>query len=379
MAPALVAAAEMLEEATRLSQKVIIILTDGDPNDLDAVREVTSELKTNGIRLIFVHVGHLATPAIMRELATTPIDRNVFHLSSYDELLAAASYILTQIVECSRWVRRMKFAASLAPYEVVPDIDAIKGYEIMCPGWGVHKCVKDINTVFYDKDCFKDELYWSFDSLHPMVDPSAEPWSPRKPRPAPLIDDIQIDIVQPEVPKPKPNLPKPKLKDARMQTVPIVLAEMGMNTIATKEYTEKVLVEADIQTTPIVRAVLEPGRHVPMDVVFCIDSSASVCFVQREMEKGKFVETGNIGFAKSFLQSIVHHCDMPEAHFGLIRFEDNSVIISEMTGQRTEFIQRLNDMPSSLGETKMAGPLQQARSLMQSTGRAVKKTLLMVT
>merc|ERR1719453_2872735 len=103
-----------------------------------------------------------------------------------------------------------------------------------------------------------------------------------------------------------------------------------------------------------------------MDVVFCVDSSASVCFIQREMEKGKFVETGNIGLAKSFLQSIVQHCDMPEAYFGLIRFEDNSVVISEMTGERTDFVKRLNDMTSSLGETKMAAPLQQAMSLMKS-------------
>jgi Mg-chelatase subunit ChlD/Ca2+-binding EF-hand superfamily protein len=388
MAPPLVAAAGMLRDAQKMnrsSQKLIIVLTDGDPNDLDAVRKVTSKIKDEGIRLVFVHVGDLATPEIMNELATVPTARNVIHLNSYDELLSAASFILGQVLEVSQWVRRMKFASSLKPYQVVKDIDAVAGYEIMCPGWDFHNCV-------YEK-----RLCWSWNSENPnpIVDQHVEPWSIR---PLPSIDDVPIEIIKPELKRkfveaqvqtPPMKLTKPKCAEVQLQTVSPVLAETGMNTALQKakilaevgmQTIQEGTAEAGMQTNPIVRAILEPGRHVPMDVVFCVDSSASVCFVKQEMERGtKFVETGNIGLAKAFIQSIVHHCDMPEAFFGLIRFEDNSVVISEMTGERPEFNKRLNDMTSSLGETKMAAPLQQARSLMQSTGRAVKKTLLMIT
>jgi hypothetical protein len=163
MGPPLAAAAGMLEKVSDSSQKLIIVLTDGKPNDLDAVRNITAQLKTKGIRLMFVHVGgykkasnRVAPEVVLQELATAPAERNIIRLNSYDELLAATAYVLRHVLEVSKVVRRLKCTASVLPYRVVPNIDAIEGTEVMCPGWHCRKC---------NESC-------------PIVHGQSEPWAP---------------------------------------------------------------------------------------------------------------------------------------------------------------------------------------------------------
>eukprot|EP00746_Dinoflagellata_sp_MGD_P000245 gnl/MRDRNA2_/MRDRNA2_100439_c0_seq1.p1 gnl/MRDRNA2_/MRDRNA2_100439_c0~~gnl/MRDRNA2_/MRDRNA2_100439_c0_seq1.p1 ORF type:complete len:972 (+),score=138.16 gnl/MRDRNA2_/MRDRNA2_100439_c0_seq1:86-3001(+) len=142
MGPPLAHAAEMLEKLGSLTKKVIIVLTDGNPNDKVHVRTVAEQNKNKGIQMMFVLVGARASDSFVRELATTPAERNVIHWHSYRERQAAASAILAEILESEKWVRRMKCTVPLTPYKVVPDIDAITGTEVMC--WnGQHRIVHD--------------------------------------------------------------------------------------------------------------------------------------------------------------------------------------------------------------------------------------------
>lgn len=296
MGPPLAAAAGMLEKVSSTSKKLIVVLTDGNPNDLDAVRHVVARLKNMGIRLMFVHVGALTTPSIMRELATAPADRNVVHLNSYDELLAAAFDVLAHVVEIHKCVRRMKCAASLLPYKVVPNIDAIQGTEIMCPGWRFTDC--------------KDQTHWCWcwDGKAPIVHTQLEPWTPTT--------------------LSKPVLTKPASVDA-------------------------------------------PGTQLPVDVVYVVDSSASI---------------GLHGFQsiKDFLIEAIQRIGMPANRVGLVQFRDDSPFLNSaaITGDQAQIEAKIRAMPYDITPTQylnQANPLTFAAEMLEKVSSPSQKLILVLT
>merc|ERR1719327_445867 len=123
--------------------------------------------------MFFVQIGCLATPAIISELASQPTTSNVVQLDSYDALPGSAPLVLSRILQVSLWVRRAKCIVPLLPnrLEVVQDLDAIAGLELMCPGW-----------EHQEND---GSWLWNPHPSSTLVYPQTIPWTPDCSKPSP--------------------------------------------------------------------------------------------------------------------------------------------------------------------------------------------------
>eukprot|EP00747_Dinoflagellata_sp_TGD_P187470 gnl/TRDRNA2_/TRDRNA2_45166_c0_seq1.p1 gnl/TRDRNA2_/TRDRNA2_45166_c0~~gnl/TRDRNA2_/TRDRNA2_45166_c0_seq1.p1 ORF type:complete len:905 (-),score=176.23 gnl/TRDRNA2_/TRDRNA2_45166_c0_seq1:102-2816(-) len=142
LAPVLQQAAMMLRLHSETQEspdpdrkQVVLVLTDGDPNDLqESLREAIA-LKGRGVIIIVVAIGDAIQPQVIRSLASIPAERFALELHSFDELLDISGDVLRAILDISLWVRRARCAVDLLNYKPVADLDAIPGYELMVPGW----------------------------------------------------------------------------------------------------------------------------------------------------------------------------------------------------------------------------------------------------
>jgi hypothetical protein len=118
-------------------KQVILVITDGEPNDpFETEREATL-LKNSGVLLVFVAVGNYLQTQISQisKLASPPSDKHVFQLTSYRDLIHSVERVLSTFVMVAQWVRRAKCSVDIHPYQVVPDLDAVPGIEVLVPGW----------------------------------------------------------------------------------------------------------------------------------------------------------------------------------------------------------------------------------------------------
>ena len=110
---------------------------------------------------------------------------------------------------------------------------------------------------------------------------------------------------------------------------------------------------ASCQTNPQVYVELMQGSQRPLDLVCCIDSSASV---------------GNSHFEKSvlFLERVLNGLELPKSAAGVIQFNHEYTVVSEMTRNRLQLHECLRSMSYIPGETKLAPVLQQAGRMLRN-------------
>lgn len=169
LAPPLTQAQSMLKESrftqegTVPRQQAVIVISDGDPNDLAASESAAAALKDAGVLLIFVQVGEGADPHVMWRLASEPKDKYVLKVDNYDALLNAASSLLRSVVRVSQWVKKIKCLSDLTSCTEVEDISQYPGYEILVPGWefaddcwqwrpNEHVCIHGPRTLNWEPD-----------------------------------------------------------------------------------------------------------------------------------------------------------------------------------------------------------------------------------
>jgi len=119
--------------------------------------------------------------------------------------------------------------------------------------------------------------------------------------------------------------------------------------------------EVAVQTEPMVKVSLTSWRQAPLDLVICVDSSASFCLSR---ERGAFIESGTFERARGFVECLASQVHMPEVRLGLLRFEDMHDVICGLTASLDNFRETLQGMMPTAGETKMAPPLWQALAML---------------
>merc|ERR1712224_717170 len=116
MADPIRAAADMFSIVPRDAPKVIVMLTDGDPNDLEATFDAAQWAKDcRNIRLFFVHLRSRPRSlhshnqlGIIEQLASSPPEENIVQLEGYAKLPGAVAYVLSQILRVNIWAKRAK-------------------------------------------------------------------------------------------------------------------------------------------------------------------------------------------------------------------------------------------------------------------------------
>jgi len=125
-----------------------------------------------------------------------------------------------------------------------------------------------------------------------------------------------------------------------------------------------------------------------MDLILCIDSSASFCLSKESSAAGTcWVESGTFQRAKGFLQLLAASVDMPEVQLGLLRFEEVQEVICSLTDQFAVFLHQLRGMHASPGETRVAPVLRQALCMLEDNNRPttnlghseVRKAVIVIT
>lgn len=163
MADPIRAAADMFSILWRDAPKVIVMLTDGDPNDLEATIHAAEWAKNHrNIRLFFVHLRSRPKSrsgqnqlGIIEQLASSPSERNVVQLEGYAKLPGAVAYVLSQILCVDLWAKRAKCTIPFEPHYVVSNADDVEGLEVLCPGWdpGPHQDWKlNLSGVYYSSE-----------------------------------------------------------------------------------------------------------------------------------------------------------------------------------------------------------------------------------
>eukprot|EP00933_Yihiella_yeosuensis_P024902 TRINITY_DN1929_c0_g4_i1.p1 TRINITY_DN1929_c0_g4~~TRINITY_DN1929_c0_g4_i1.p1 ORF type:complete len:988 (-),score=190.70 TRINITY_DN1929_c0_g4_i1:225-3188(-) len=465
-------------------KKVILVVTDGDPNDLTEASIEADKLKNQGVLLLFVQVGDAANGDVIASLASSPRERCVFRISNFDVLQATTSDVLREVVRVSQVVRQAKCCLNLKDYEVVEDITAVDGSHVMVPGWESEgldvwtwkpsrdsEPIQDPKAIPWEraspKLCFMaspqvelpelelpkqnfPDILLEVPDQQVLMEPAASPGmvleqpspsvsdpvpalasvsSPPTPIPAPSLAPVVMPVPAPNpVPLPTQSFDH-QFSFAYQSSVPRVIqgqtcemstqtrkvdvralstqtqvearalstqtqSDMRASSTQTDEEKEEspapleptpvqTLSESGVQTLPLVKVCLEPWRQSPLDLVVCIDSSASFCLARRPaqsplqhrgaakgdgaVDRSIWVESGTFGRAKFFVEQLATAVHMPEVRLGLLRFEDVQDVICELTGQPELFIPRLREMEPSPGETKVAPPLWQALSMLSGS------------
>jgi len=169
------------------------------------------------------------------------------------------------------------------------------------------------------------------------------------------------------------------LKDAPVQTMPEPPPQKAV--AQTPAQDAKVAV-AEMQTSPSVTVKLGQWRNAPLDLVVCLDSSASFCLARQPVQPTKaggqgqdaeiervvsFMESGTFQRAKGFIGQLATELHLPDVRLGMIRFEDMDEVICPLTEELTDFIKSVQTMSLSPGETKFAPPLRKALEMLKDT------------
>jgi len=174
------------------------------------------------------------------------------------------------------------------------------------------------------------------------------------------------------------------LKDAPVQTMPEPPPTAVQHSIAPLPPSDGRSSVADCQTAPAVTVKLGQWRNAPLDLVVCLDSSASFCLARQpprplQAKDGEkeaeplvsFMESGTFQRAKGFIQQLAHELRLPDIRVGLIRFEDIDEVICPLTEEVTDFIKSVKSMALSPGETKFAPAMRKALEMLTDSNPAV--------
>jgi len=230
-------------------------------------------------------------------------------------------------------VRRAKCSVELRPSRVVANVAACEGLELAVP-----------SATIRGMDFGESVPY----------DPSLEP--PRRPRAGRQLDEISLDIrdeipaastVEPDRP---PSLHKP----------------------ATPPPSNRC---AGCQKEPLVRASFMPFRQMPLDLVICLDNSASFCSQHPACGPGEavsartlFVTAGSpLDCAKAFIENVAGIVHAPEVHLALVGLGD-AAEDCPLTADRRQFLATLHHMGRSDGLTLLAPALVRAHRMLGANG-----------
>jgi Mg-chelatase subunit ChlD len=148
---------------------------------------------------------------------------------------------------------------------------------------------------------------------------------------------------------------------------PLPPPEKSMHDKFTEPMAKNVGTDFALQTEPIMYAELMRGEQRPLDVVFVVDSSASVG--EHDFQK-----------ATKFLLEVVHHFEMPGVRAGFIQFNDKVPFPdqAEVTGYRDQLEDKIKAMKYDVGETKMAPPLQAAAKMLEKVSNSLSPKLIVI-
>eukprot|EP00928_Gymnodinium_smaydae_P032015 TRINITY_DN23306_c0_g1_i1.p1 TRINITY_DN23306_c0_g1~~TRINITY_DN23306_c0_g1_i1.p1 ORF type:complete len:854 (-),score=161.23 TRINITY_DN23306_c0_g1_i1:267-2828(-) len=121
-----------------------------------------------------------------------------------------------------------------------------------------------------------------------------------------------------------------------------------------------------VQTEPIVQAEFVEDRQTPLDIVMCLDSSASV---------------GEINFQRmrGFLRRVVGRLDWPETRCGVIRFSSQAEVLGLLNSDPWKVDSALQSAGYQVGETLLAPALEAAREIFErSPMRAGARRILLL-
>eukprot|EP00929_Paragymnodinium_shiwhaense_P105078 TRINITY_DN6998_c1_g1_i2.p1 TRINITY_DN6998_c1_g1~~TRINITY_DN6998_c1_g1_i2.p1 ORF type:complete len:1754 (+),score=399.26 TRINITY_DN6998_c1_g1_i2:329-5590(+) len=364
----------------------------------------------------FAAVGMGASSAHNWPLPGLAQDRH-FLLRPREDPAMVASEILQSLVELSLQVRRARCVVHPAAYEEVLDINTVDGSDIIVPGWEAHSSAAWVwdprqgvplevgRTVPWDT-AYSRQRRPPPPALHPpMQQPPPSPACHEVATQTPTSDNEEQATREPAdttlaPPEPVPEVEK---KDTGVGSNPVFGALMGMSQGAQTEAaapgrargvqtaSSALLASAagtqtdangvyssGVQTEPSVRLSVTPWRHEPIDLVICLDSSASFCLsrgpttsaatTSASDQRTIFVASGTFERAKVFIECLAATVQMPEAHLALLRFEDEEPMCT-LTDWLPTFLQKLRSVGPSAGETRFAPSLKRAVSMFQHAER----------
>lgn len=302
----------------------VIIVVDGEPSDLSETEHEAKVLKERGAQVLVVSVGNLAQRPLAVQLATAPPERFCLQVANYAALPHAAPSVLEQLVLVSHSVQRAKCTVDLPAafqagrIEEVSNIDSISGYELMCPGW--------------ELDDDGDGWVWRPTSTSGLGHSTCAKW------------DVSC---RPQLPKLVEPSPPPRVQNA-------------------------------MQTDPVVQVSLSAGRHSQLDLVVCLDCSASF-----SMRRGKsadaqdVVESETFQRAKYFLDHLACSVHMPEVRLALIGWEERHEVVCEFTDDLQRFRSSLKSLKGSTFMTNLSPPLWQALGMLSGSEVSGKAVLVL--
>jgi len=114
MAPPLQHAGKLFDQSKRVREhwiddaaRVMLIVTDGKPNDLSDTESVVNTLKDDGVRFIFLQVGDREVPKSIYKFASYPHEHHVFAVHSFEELPRVMTDVLRTVLNLAAIGYRM--------------------------------------------------------------------------------------------------------------------------------------------------------------------------------------------------------------------------------------------------------------------------------
>eukprot|EP00746_Dinoflagellata_sp_MGD_P138367 gnl/MRDRNA2_/MRDRNA2_72019_c0_seq1.p1 gnl/MRDRNA2_/MRDRNA2_72019_c0~~gnl/MRDRNA2_/MRDRNA2_72019_c0_seq1.p1 ORF type:complete len:614 (-),score=113.05 gnl/MRDRNA2_/MRDRNA2_72019_c0_seq1:469-2310(-) len=428
MGPPLAAAHDLLDTSSQERSLVIVCLTDGNPNDWDATRSSAADIRNDGIRLMFGRLGKsdvkLGKDQFLGEIVSPPVSENIFDFLDASELLARivvpcpcpAGDLVETIIGDKPVSIELDEALSNGTSRLLSCSDLAEGYrgqvQIQCrailtagEGGRLTTYTELRTTNNCQQTCGIDSEASVSVGSTAIIRPSTEISSGDEQERgcAAIFPDTQGTIRLMclggtlnatndcfALPKSNPSCTVYQRALIASAVVNVVLSAIMIwwalrwrkNPIPSKirsivpddKPLKKVLkVDIEMQTDPVMYVEQMRGMQMPLDIVFCVDSSISV-------------DQADFAYAVSFLDEVALHLDMPTICTGLVQFNDQLPFpsIQPLTGSRAvlrESIQGMLDKRTvdMLGETKMADPIRAAADMFTMGSRDAPKVIVMLT
>eukprot|EP00931_Biecheleriopsis_adriatica_P094044 TRINITY_DN6774_c0_g1_i1.p1 TRINITY_DN6774_c0_g1~~TRINITY_DN6774_c0_g1_i1.p1 ORF type:complete len:864 (-),score=150.67 TRINITY_DN6774_c0_g1_i1:179-2770(-) len=279
---------------------------------------------------------------MLHQLVSSPPEQHLFTLNLYNEWKKVSEALLKNLVFVSRRAKRAKCKVNLSDFETVTDLSIVEGRDLLVPGWES-----------------RGPNLWCWEPGHNQCLETHEIlWAPELSILKALAFEPFRDQASQATPEQEPPL------QVASQTDPIMPEITEMTTQIT-------------QTDPLMRVRVGDRRQAPLDLVICVDSSASLCMSKEALptyhsEGGAFVSSGAFESVKGLLEYLAHAMHMPEVRLGLVRFEDSPQVICPLTGQRDTFLSHLRCMKMSTGETRLAPALHLALQMLEDERKCVR-------
>jgi len=348
--------ADMLRSTAPDRKKVIVVVTDGDPNDLDTTKKAAKACKDDSIELVFVVTGRAAQMHIVNELASLPTEKNVITLPDHDALAAphAAAHVLRCIVEVAMRVRRAKCAVSLDAFHVkqAAELNTLDGFDVMCPGW-VSKSSARWSWEPTQQDYLENvKIRWNDElTMHGVSECSQLLPPDEESVPVPPLPPVQAEHWH---------------RAVRTEVDMAVGTERRASAMSDRAFSFRGQVEKPF------RVRLGDWQNAPLDLVICLDSSASFFLAKRAPTSllsafdVAFSQSGAFQQAKKFVENLAERASFPGVRMGLIRFDDAEEGICPLTDDVDDFLHKLREMEPKTGETKLTPALRKAWSWLST-------------